>query len=169
MRKLLRHLPNLVIALLIIFLAFKRLPTVFEQYSAEGREAPAFSVPTLDGQKFEAAKLAKNAIIVFWATWCGPCTLELARLNELVEDGSLASETIVAISSHEERALVEKTARERGYRFTIGFDTTGEVAELFKVAGTPTVVFIGKDHKIEWITTGLSPTLGYRARRFLAP
>lgn len=44
---------------------------------------------------------------------------------------------------------------------------SGQVSKKYNVTGTPTVVFIDAEEKINWITTGLSPTLEYRIKEFL--
>jgi len=75
-------------------------------------------------------------------------------------------ERILAISSFEERLLLEKTMQERGYVFRIGLGIDGQIAQAFNVQGTSTLVFLSKDGKIQRISTGLSPLLGFRIKNF---
>ena len=152
--------------ILIGFFVARRIPVLFQQYKTEGTAAPTFSIPTLADGIFDSRSSNHPLLLVFWATWCGPCTIELSRLNTLVSKGTVSRERILAISSFEERSLLEKTMQERGYVFPIGLDIDGHVAQAFNVQGTPTLVFLSKERKIQRISTGLSPLLEFRIKKF---
>jgi peroxiredoxin len=165
-KKYLRRLPDLIVVILIGFFVAQRIPVLFQQYKAEGTAAPTFSIPTLADGTFESRSSNHSLILVFWATWCGPCTIELSRLNDLVSQGTVRRERILAISSFEERSLLENTVQERGYVFPVGLDTDGRVAQAFNIQGTPTLVFLSKEGTIQRISTGLSPLLEFRIKKF---
>jgi peroxiredoxin len=165
-KKYLRRLPDLIVVILIGYFVLKRMPALFQQYKTEGTPAPAFSIPTLADGMYDSRSNNHPLLLVFWATWCGPCTIELSRLNTLVFNGTVPRERILAISSFEERSLLEKTLQERGYVFPVGLDIDGQVAQAFNVQGTPTLVFLTKDRKIQRISTGLSPLLDFRIKQF---
>jgi peroxiredoxin len=51
-----------------------------------GRQAPAFTVATLDGAQVSLADYRGKAVLVnFWATWCGACKVEIPWLVQLRE------------------------------------------------------------------------------------
>lgn len=158
---------NIATVFLLVLLLWQRGPGILEHFKIESQMAPAFRVPLLDGSFFELNKKKENVILVFWATWCGPCSLELSRINEMIKKNEVSAASVYAISSHEEKSLLEKVVAERGYGFQVGVDADGRVASLFGVNGTPTIVFIDAEQKIDWITTGLSPFLSLRIKRFL--
>ena len=47
--------------------------------------APAFSLTSLEGEKFELAALRGKVVVLnFWFTGCAPCVAEFGELNSLV-------------------------------------------------------------------------------------
>ena len=96
-------------------------------------------------------------MIDFWATWCGPCLMELPEVQKLVEGYAKDKKdvVIVALSQDEEpkelaevRKLVEKTLDEKMIKLTgtpvglIGLDPSHSVGEAFQVNAYPTVVLL---------------------------
>ena len=52
---------------------------------AVGKPAPKFTLHTFDRQKITLADLAGKVIVLnYWATWCGPCKLELPLIDAYV-------------------------------------------------------------------------------------
>lgn len=105
-------------------------------------------------------------VIIFWATWCGPCTLELGRVQNWVEKHEAFKDSILAVSLEQDQNLVSKTVADRKYKFAIGIDPQGTFAEQFHVMGTPTTIFI-KDKKVVEISSGLTLLLERKLTSFL--
>lgn len=162
----LKVLPWLLIAVLLA----QRIQIYQKEHSQAGRTVNEFGVQVLsrvgDWDSTRIDLTSGKRILVFWATWCGPCQLELYRLNALVKDGTIAGDKILAISSLEDPKLVSKTASERGYLFPIAIDPTGVVAERFQVSATPTTVFLD-GIKIDKISTGMTLMLASGIQEFL--
>src|SRR5262249_24537020 len=88
-----------------------------------GKPAPSFTLTVLDGPG-KTRTIARNdlsgkvVMIDFWATWCGPCLMELPEVQKLIEAYAKDKKevVIVALSQDDDpkelgevRKLVEKT------------------------------------------------------------
>ncbi|MES2801908.1 MAG: TlpA disulfide reductase family protein [Bdellovibrionota bacterium] len=158
---------NILILVGVLFLFVTKAPSIFAQFKSEGTVISDFSVLLNSGDEFNSQQFSSKKVLIFWATWCPPCELELSRVNDLVKDKRIPADSVLAISINEDKQTVDRIAAERGYQFQVGYDFDGQVAKKFAVTGTPTVVFLNGDKTIRWMTTGLSPLLKLRLNTFL--
>src|SRR5579875_2506105 len=57
--------------------------TDMEGSDLQGKAAPAFTLTTTDGKKVSLSDFKGHPVLLnFWATWCGPCKLEMPWLEE---------------------------------------------------------------------------------------
>lgn len=161
---------NILNALLFVFLAavlLNRAPVFLKMHETQGDQAKLAGVVALDGEALSLPS-GKRQVLVFWATWCGPCGVELGRINKMINNGKIAPEAVLAVSIKEEKATVEKVVSEKKYKFKVALDENGDVANLYGISGTPTVFLIDESGKIEWMTMGISPSLEFRLSSFFS-
>lgn len=158
---------NLLIALVLALVLIQRVPTWIHNYQREGTTAPHFSALHLKTGRTESLPLAQKAIYVFWATWCGPCQLELNRLQKAVSEGSLSADKIIAISSDEPLEVVQEKIKKEQWSFEFYHDSANQSFSLFGITGTPTVLQINANGKIESMNMGIQPLLVFKAQSFL--
>src|SRR5471030_3238783 len=70
--------------------------------------APAFTLTALSGQQAALSQYKGQVVMVnFWATWCGPCQLEMPLLDQMYKKYKPAGFTVLAISVDKDAAPVE--------------------------------------------------------------
>ena len=70
-------------------------------------KAPSFSLPDLEGKTFSSD--SSSALVVFWATWCKPCLLEIPDLNQIHR--KYAKHSIKVIGMNVDEPPIEKVYR----------------------------------------------------------
>ena len=141
---------------------------------AQDNTTPSFALRGLDNKEFSVAvkngqlmvgpkgqEKAKNAVLIsFWATWCGPCKLEMPHVDAL--DKELADKGFegISISIDDARANSQAKAYVKGrkFQFDVLFDTESKVVAMFNPSKTlPYTVIIDKAGKIRHVHTGYNP------------
>lgn len=163
-----KHYSTLILLVLFIFIVIQRGPSYLENLKIEGTQTPKLAAETLSGVKLPfPPAIHQPQVLVFWATWCGPCKLELSRLRSLIEEHPEWGDRVHLISTQEAPQLVDSVVRERKYPFAIWLDSSQEVFSKFKVNATPTTVLIDEKNEIRHISTGLSPAYIWRIEKHL--
>jgi thiol-disulfide isomerase/thioredoxin len=63
------------------------------------KPAPSFTLKTVDGKTVSLADYKGKAVLLnFWATWCGPCKLEMPWLIEMQKKYAAQGFTVLGIS-----------------------------------------------------------------------
>lgn len=162
-----KRIMNSIFIAILAWAFYMRAPSVLNHFKFQDKIAPDFTVSTLDGSEFVLNKHSKKVVLVFWATWCGPCEVELKRINTMIIERRLQPSDVLAISSQEDLQTVKLTVKKENYLFNVAIDPDGSVSKKYNVSATPTIVFIDQNYVINWMTSGISPTLDYRISTFL--
>ena len=110
-----------------------------------GKAAPAFTLKDVDGKAVTLADYKGKVVMVdFWATWCGPCKMELPHLVELQKQYADKNFVILGLSMDEDPpATVKKFAQDNGIPYTIVMSDQ-DTQSKYGVTGYPTAFVIDK-------------------------
>jgi len=108
-----------------------------------GKPAPEFTTKTVDGREVSLKSLRGKAVLLdFWATWCGPCVVEIPHLKEAAEKLSGKPFEILAVSLDDERVMLTATIEQRKLPGIQTWDPTSwdehPVRTLYNVQQLPT-------------------------------
>ena len=114
-----------------------------------GNLAPDFELQTLDGKNLKLSDLRGKAVLLnFWATYCGPCKVEMPWFVELQKEYGSQGFQIVGVANDDASTEdIAKFAKEMGinYPILIGKDS---VSDSYKVSVLPTSFFVDRDGKL---------------------
>lgn len=114
---------------------------------------PNVTIKDLNGKSVNIqsyGKASKITVISFWATWCGPCKKELAKLNtKLPEWETKYNMQLVGVSVDDSKTApnVKTYVAGRNWKFDILMDTNSDLKRAFGIANVPFTLII-KDGKV---------------------
>ena len=119
--------------------------------------APDFTVSDSSGKVFKLSDFRGKAILLnFWATWCGPCAVEIPMLKDLQQTYQQRNFTVLGISLEEEGWSVVRPYMERvqfNYPVLMGGD---DIAGLYGgLDAIPTTLLIDNSGRIASLHVGL--------------
>jgi len=107
--------------------------------------APDFTVYDLDGNAVHLSDyLGKPVVLNFWASWCGPCKMEMPDFDEAyAELGEDIHFLMVNVTTGRETLeSASKFIEEQGYSFPVFYDTESDAAATYGTYSLPTTYFI---------------------------
>ena len=121
-----------------------------------GKKAPEFTLTDVAGKEHKLSDYrGKDVILVFWATWCGPCLREIPHLIELRNTVSKEKLAMLAISN-ERPALVKDFVAKRQLNYTALLSSKNNLPNPYNtVNAIPSSFFIDPEGKIKLGTVGL--------------
>ena len=120
-------------------------PTEPEGTEPSRVQAPDFTVYDVDGNPVKLSDyFGKPIVLNFWASWCGPCKMEMPDFEEKYQElGEQVQFLMVNLTDGQE--TVESASafiEEQGYTFPVLYDTSSQAAYTYGVYSIPTTYFI---------------------------
>ena len=115
-----------------------------------GRKAPAFSLPTLDGERTVRLEDLRGRVIAvnFWASWCAECRIEHPALEAAWARYRDRGVVILGIPFQDDPSASRAYVEEFGGGWPILSDPRSSAGLAYGVYGVPETVFIGRDGRI---------------------
>ena len=112
--------------------------------------APDFSLESLEGKTMRLSDFRGKAVLLnFWATWCGPCKIEMPWFVELQQKyGSQGLQVVGVAMDDASKEDIAKFAKQMGvnYPVLIGKEAVGD--SYGGIPALPETFFIGRDGKV---------------------
>jgi peroxiredoxin len=133
----------------------KPAPTV--KSDAERKAAPEFSLKDADGRDVALADYKGKVVLLnFWATWCGPCKIEIPWFVDFEQKYKDRGFAVLGVAMDEEGWDVVKPYIQKNkvsYRILMGTDSTAQM--YGGVESLPTTFIIDASGKIAATHVGL--------------
>ncbi len=116
--------------------------------------APDFSLQDINGESYTLSELKGKVVIVnFWATWCGPCRMEIPEFNDLVKKHSSDDLIVLGLSISDTKKALTNFAKSYRIDYPLLYGTTKEIDQVSRKYGgiysVPMTFLIGRDGSIE--------------------
>ncbi len=128
--------------------------------------SPDFTLRDLEDHDVSLSQFKGKVVLVnFWATWCGPCKIEIPWLVELQDKYAARGFTVLGVAMDEEgksavapfvrkeRFNVGGTSQSMTYPIVLGNDATAD--KIGGLIGFPTSVLMSKDGRVVKRVDGL--------------
>jgi peroxiredoxin len=120
-----------------------------------GDVAPKFSLTTIDGKELAVPKPGELLLINFFATWCGPCLMELPHIEKLwMENRERRRFRLVVIGREESRESVRDFREKHGYTFPLAADPDRAIYSLFATELIPRTMVVSPTGEIIYFNAG---------------
>jgi peroxiredoxin len=122
---------------------------------AASTPAPDFTLRSAEGGNLRLAELRGRVVLVnFWATWCGPCKVEMPHLNRIYEKYRSAGFVLLGINIDEDPKQALALATRMGLRFPVLLDTDKSVSRRYALDSMPATVLIDRDGTVRHVHRG---------------
>jgi peroxiredoxin len=112
-----------------------------------GHLAPDFLLRTLDGRPVRLSDYRGQVVLLnFWATWCGPCRVEMPAMERLYREFRPGGFAMLAVSTDIEGAAVTGPYRNAlGLSFPIAHDPEMDAMRLYVVRALPVTFLVDRE------------------------
>jgi thiol-disulfide isomerase/thioredoxin len=136
-----------------------------------GAAAPVIHATELNGRSVPLAAIGHRPVLIeFWATWCPYCERLEPRMKALyTRYGARVQFYAIAVNVNESPERVRRHVAERGLRYPVLYDASGEATRAYDVPATSFVVVADAAGRVTYTGLGSDQDLDAALRRVLQP
>lgn len=117
--------------------------------------APDFKLDDIDGEPFELKDTRGSWVFLhFWASWCGPCRLEMPTIEKLMDKIKSDKFKVIMVNTAEDDDTIFTFLGSIGVDATSLMDSDGLITEQYKPRGLPTTFLINPAGYIKYQAIG---------------
>ena len=124
-----------------------------------GHRLKSFSLNGLNGGEAQAPwKSGRASVIIFFASFCGPCQSEMPKIAKYVRANSPSPVEILAVDANDNRAAAQAMVKKDRVTFPVAFDPYGVVTTgIFKFEDVPESAFVSAKGVVTGVYFGAIP------------
>ena len=124
-----------------------------------GKSVATFSLSGLKSGTVEAPwKSHHAAVVIFFASWCGPCKSEMPKVASYLRHHNEGSIRVIGIDAYDERDAAVSFVKTSGVTFPVAFDPNGTVTtRIFNFLTVPETVFVSAKGIVTQVYFGAIP------------
>jgi peroxiredoxin len=117
--------------------------------------APDFTLKRAEGGNLRLAEQRGQVVLInFWASWCGPCRVEMPHLNKLHDKYKAGGFMVLGVNIDDDPRHGAATAARWGLRFPVLLDTEKTVTRTYDLGAMPSTVLVDRDGRIRYLHRG---------------
>ena len=121
--------------------------------------APDFTLTAMNDSIYTLSKLEGKVVLInFWATWCGPCRMEIPEFNEMHKSYHEKGLEILGISVSDNKKQLKNFAKSFAVDYPLLYGGAREMNKIMKdyggVYAVPSSFLVGKNGNIVWSYPG---------------
>ena len=118
-------------------------------------KAPDFTLKSLNDSSYTLSKMEGKVVLInFWATWCGPCRMEIPEFNELQKTYHERGLNILGISVSDNKKQLKNFTKSFAVDYPLLYGSAKDMNKVMRdydgVYAVPSSFLIGKNGNIIW-------------------
>ena len=117
--------------------------------------APDFTLKSVAGPNLRLQEQRGQVVMInFWATWCGPCRLEMPHLNRIYDKYRSTGFVLLGVNIDDDPRAAADLAAKLGLRFPVLLDTDKKVSRVYDMSAMPATLLVDRDGRVRYIHRG---------------